>query len=174
MGVMISLSGSYDADYANKYQMRDNTTITISNLNNCVDYLELTVLTDNNMDLEMFADPFSCHASFENPCTIVDFNSGPIKISSAISSTIITKFAIMCNTNFQETIQFYTNAFSLLCLILGFIFLANGIVLTVLHNIIVCFIRTFGTPRKEEESLTGRKRANLSPCYSKHEYQSLQ
>ena len=178
IGVMISLAGSYDTDYANKYQILPGDNMTINTLDNCFEYLQLTVLS-NDADtpfantLEMSIGGYFCSASYDNWCVIRDFTSGPVTIWSTEDSYTTTQFSIMCNTNFKETFQYYTNLFSIICSVIAFVLIANCIFLTCVHNTIVCTSKTFRKPNKEVSEALMRTNGN-PPRYRKQEkYDSI-
>ena len=169
VGVMISLAGSYDSDYANRYQILPGDNMTITTLDNCYEYLQLTVLCDKNAKLQMWSGDNYCVADFENECVLRDFTSGPVTIWSIIDNSFsATRFSIMCNTNFKETFQFYTNLFSIICSILAFALIANCILLTCVHNTVVCVIRTLRKPKNEASEALMRTTAS-PPRYRKQE-----
>ena len=175
MGVMISLVGSYDSDYANYYQIIEGSNLTIKNMESCFDYIQIDVLTDNGVNLELNMNNGAfCSADYSSPCMVQGFSSGPINvISSDDGFGTATKFSLLCNTNFKETLQFYTNALSILCCVLAFALVGGCLLVTVFHNLVVCMVKTFRKPERETESLTGRRFS--PPSYSqKQEYQSIQ
>ena len=176
MGIMISLVGSYDVDYANYYQIRSGHNITINNLENCFEYLQLDVQTNNGIDLQLTMDDgITCKAEYMSGCVVREFSSGPITIISGENEIgTVTRFSLICNTNFQETFQFYTNALGIFCSILAFVLIANCVLITGFHNLLVCICKIFRKPNREVESLTGRQKL-APPSYTKQrEYQPIQ
>ena len=175
-GIMVSLVGSYDSDFANYYQIRSGHNLTVHNMESCFDFLQLDVLTNNGINLELsMEDGTACFAAYDSGCVVRGFSSGLITIISGDDAIgAVTKFSLICNTNFQETFQFYTNALSIFCSILAFVLIASCVLITALHNVIVCTCKTFRKPDREIEGLTGR-RSFAPPTYTKQqEYQSIQ
>lgn len=168
MSIMISLTGSYDSDYARVYQIRPNDTLTITNMQDCYDYIQLEMLTDVRTELEFYVGGNGCTTYADTPCIITDFSSGIVTVKSSVEQERTVRFALECNTNFKQTVQFYTTAISIVCMVLAFVLIANCLLITCMHNVIVCVCRLSGNDNG--------KRGGLSPpIYSKkRDYQPIQ
>lgn len=134
--------------------------MTINTLDNCYEYVQLSIINEGS--LQMWIGNSFCNAALSgNWCVLRDFTSGPVTVKSEIENAGVTMFSITCNTNFKETFQFYTNLFSIICSVLAFALIANCILLTCVHNTIVCTTKTFRKSRREVSE--GLVRTNCSP-----------